>query len=76
MLCCKVGTYSYYGTFEQVWSYYFLIRAATKKITAEHRTAPHRTAPHRTQLTAGYFLVATQIRKLDDQNNNSVFLLW
>ena len=72
MLCCKVGTYLYYGTFEQVWSYCFLIRAATKKITAAHRTAPHRTALHRTQLTAGYFLVATQIKKLDDHTCSKV----
>ena len=57
MLCCKVGTYLYYGTFEQVWSYCFLIRAATKKNTAARRTAPHRTAPHPTHwrvLLSGY----------------------
>ncbi len=55
MLCCKVGTYLYYGTFEQVWSYCFLIRAATKKKL--QCIAPHRTAPHPTHcrvLLSGY----------------------
>ena len=35
-------------------------------------TAAHRTAPHRTQLTAGYFLVATQIKKLDGHTYSKV----